>query len=95
MNLKIEINDSEVQTITGVSAKGKPYSMQLQTAYFHQDGQVYPDKFEVILPRPKNDKEVVSPYPKGFYTVDYSKSFNVYNGRLSFNPVLVPAKKTG
>lgn len=94
--MKIEIVNSDVQTITGTSAKGKPYEMKLQTAYFHQVGQTYPDKFEVILPRAVNG-QTVKPYAAGFYTVDYDKSFNVYNGRLSFSPVLVPqsSKKVG
>ena len=87
--IKIEIVDTELQIISGTSKGGKPYSMTLQTAYLYTDAP-YPEKFEVILPKPQKEGEEVKPYPKGMYTPDLTKSVTVFNGRINFNPQLIP-----
>ncbi len=87
--IKIEIVDTETQVISGTSKAGKPYEMHLQAAYLYT-GAPYPEKFEVILPRAEIPGEAPSPYKKGMYTLDLTKSISVFNGRINLSPSLVP-----
>ena len=84
---QIEIVDTEVQILSGTSKAGKPYEMKLQAAYLHNGG-AYPEKFELILPRPEEGKES-QPYHKGFYP--YKTEPRVFGGRIN-NDIVIEGK---
>ena len=92
MDTFVQICDTSVQELSGTSKWGKPYQMRIQTAYLHC-GKPHPDPFEVVIPSHK-DKEgnVVhdAPYAVREYDFDLEKSIKVSQGRLTFNPVLIP-----
>lgn len=90
----VQIVDTKLQHLSGTSKKGNDYDMYMQTMYLHHGG-VIPDKFEKILDSEKDDDGKViepQPYPVGEYDINMSESFDVFNGRITFNPVLIARK---
>jgi len=92
--MKVEILTSELTLLSGKSKKtGNDYAMALQEAFLHRPGQKYPEKFEITLPRERQDSEGNwAGYQPGMYELDMAQSVEVFGNRLSLRPVLVPVK---
>lgn len=85
--LKIEIKSTEVVNKSGTAARsGKPYSINEQSAYFHQPGKEYPIEINITLQDGQNS------YAPGFYDLDESSFFVGRFGSLECRPVLKPIK---
>lgn len=86
--MKIEVKSSAVETRSGVSKQGKPYSVRNQNVYWHKTGEPYPFKVQISL------EDGQEPYSPGFYTLSES-SYKI--GRFGdleidrFNLKLIPA----
>lgn len=93
MALRIEVKSDAVETRSGTSKNGKPYSIRSQTAYaytYEQNGNPKPFPERISLNLEDNQQA----YPVGNYALDLEKSIYVGDfGRLSLGrPILVSAK---
>ncbi|QEY15132.1 DNA-binding protein [Cellvibrio sp. KY-GH-1] len=83
MSVVIEIASTQVQTRSGTSQKGKPYTINEQAAYMHI-GQPYPVQIKINL---ENGQP---PYQPGNYDL-HPQSFSADRfGGISVRPLLVP-----
>jgi hypothetical protein len=82
--MHFEIEKADVQVKTGVSAKGKNYSIREQTGYVQLPGQKYPQAVKVTL---ADDQQ---PYPPGKYQLAPESFFVGRFGDLQVRPVLQP-----
>jgi len=82
MNNIIETLSTDLNKLSGKTAKGKDWNMSLQTFYLHIPGVPFPDKFEMVLPRDASG--VTAPaYPVGKY--ELLSAVEVRDGRLLTN----------
>lgn len=82
MSIFVEIDNLEVKTRSGVSAKsGKAYNLREQSAYLH-NGKKYPTAFTIML------QDSQPPYPLGRYELDDSSFLVGGYGDLQIRPVL-------
>jgi len=88
--IKIEIDNAEVKTKSGVSARtGKPYSIREQRGYAYlcdREGKAnrHPSTLIISL---RDDQ---APYAAGFYTLSPASFYTDKFDNLSLSPVLVP-----
>lgn len=89
--MKIVISDTNIETFSGTSAKGKPYNARLQFAMVHlDDGQVLKAKFRLG----PDDQ----PYPRGEYRLSDASWHCDERGELGlkqFGVSLTPIKPDG
>ena len=83
MSVVIEIASTQVQTRSGTSGKGKPYTINEQTAYMHI-GQPYPVQIRINL---ENGQ---SPYQPGNYDLAPTSFFADRFGGIAVRPLLIP-----
>lgn len=86
--IKVEIEKPAVKR-SGTSAKGRPYEIKEQEAYFHLPGAKYPVKSTIRL----GDDVPDQGYAPGMYDVDLGKSIEVetFGPKWGFRTVLIPA----
>ena len=81
--IKIQVTDTKVTAIRGISSKnGKPYEFFKQVAYAFLPGVAYPEKIELSLDADK-------PYAAGDYQLDPTSIYVDRNNRLQVQPVLI------
>jgi hypothetical protein len=86
--MKIEIVDTVVDNFSGVSKKsGKPFSIDSQKGYFHQDGLQYPKEVKINLQ--KNEHGQATPYSVGFYQLSPASFYVDKFNNLAVQPVLI------
>ena len=66
MEVRIEIVDSSVATLSGTSKAGKPYTVHKQEGYLH-NGHRYPERFEFSPPNGTDGKPLA--YQPGMYAL--------------------------
>lgn len=88
--IKIEIDNAEVKTKSGISAKtGKPYQIREQKGYaFLCDRDGRPNKHPSSLIISLGDEQ--APYPVGFYTVSPASFYTDRFDNLAVSLRLVP-----
>lgn len=88
--IKIEIDNPEVRTKSGVSARtGKPYTIREQKGYAYLcDREGKPNKHPSTLVITLGDDQ--PPYAPGFYTLSPSSFYTDRFDNLALSPVLVP-----
>jgi hypothetical protein len=88
--IKIEIQNPEVKTKSGTSARtGKPYSIREQQGFaftFGRDGK--PNPYPVRLAITLGDEQ--EPYAVGFYTLAPESFYTNRFDQLEISPVLKP-----
>jgi hypothetical protein len=88
IEMKVIIESSAVRNRSGVSAKGRPYSMNIQRGLLK--GERSAGEIEIIL----DDGQ--QPYPEGEYTFDWERCITIGSfGSLRFSPVLVSSGVRG
>ena len=83
MSVVIEIASTQVQTRSGTSQKGKPYTINEQAAYMHI-GQPYPVQIRINL---ENGQP---PYQPGNYNLHPSSFSADRFGGIAVRPLLIP-----
>lgn len=91
---KITIPEQKVDTFSGTSKAGKPFTMHRMTGYFHNPASdlPFPDRFTLLIDEPENA------WPAGEYSFDPAKNLEVdRNGSLSLRYTLIldPLAKSG
>lgn len=66
MEVRVEIVDASVSTLSGTSKAGKPYTVHKQEGYLH-NGHRYPERFEFSPPNNTDGKPQA--YAPGMYTL--------------------------
>ena len=75
----IEVSSNHVDERQGVGQTGRSYHLRQQTIYLHQQGQPYPEKFDIML------EERQLAYEPGFYVLGAGSFERHYKtGSLSF-----------
>lgn len=94
MAIRIQIESTEVETKSGISARNsKPYSIREQVAwayFFDRSGRPNPHPTKVRLTL--DDKTGQGPYPVGMYELADSSFFADRFGGIEVGPILKPAE---